>query len=80
MTYTLAKLYKEGMHDLSTGVAAVIRAYKTKIALAKAVGRTRSAISQWKRVPLEHVQKLEQETGIDRAVLRPDVYGPRKAA
>ena len=35
-----------------------------------------SALSQWSRVPVEHVLDVERLTGISRHELRPDIYGP----
>lgn len=33
-----------------------------------------STISQWKDIPAEHVRKVAEFTGIEAAVLRPDLY------
>ncbi len=51
-------------------------------ALAKAVGVTSQAVSQWKQVPAKKVLQVEELTGIPRFELRPDVFGqgPRKRA
>ena len=46
------------------------------VALAHALGLTKGAVSQWERVPPEHVLKLEGLTGVSRHVLRPDIFGP----
>lgn len=45
------------------------------VALSKALGLSRGAVSQWSRVPVERVVAVERLTGISRAVLRPDVFG-----
>jgi DNA-binding transcriptional regulator YdaS (Cro superfamily) len=45
--------------------------------LAKALGITQGAISQWlasDRVPLERVRDIERVTGIPAGKLRPDVF------
>lgn len=52
--------------------------------LAEALGINPSAISQWDRVPVERVLRVEEITGVSRHALRPDIYPPpskkRKAA
>lgn len=42
--------------------------------LAKSLGVTPSAISQWRHVPPDRVLAVEAVTGIPRDVLRPDLY------
>jgi len=42
--------------------------------LAEKVGVTRSAVSQWRRVPAERVLDVERATGVSRHELRPDIY------
>jgi DNA-binding transcriptional regulator YdaS (Cro superfamily) len=48
--------------------------------LASALGLAHSSVSVWKRIPAEHVLKVEKATGISREELRPDIYplGPRR--
>lgn len=69
------------MQDLSVGVKAAIQAFKTQAALAEALRIRRSAVNQWRQVPVKHVLKIEELTDgtVSRHVLRPDVY-PREAA
>lgn len=43
-------------------------------ALARTLGISQPAISTWKRVPAERVAQVEAATGVDRSVLRPDLY------
>ena len=44
------------------------------VALSKALGLSRAAVSQWTRVPIEHVASIERLTGVSRHDLRPDVF------
>jgi TorA maturation chaperone TorD len=44
-------------------------------ALARMIGISQPSLSNWARVPAERVLAVESLTGIDRAVLRPDLYG-----
>jgi len=43
--------------------------------LAKALGVTVQAISQWKVAPVLRVLGIEQASGVSRYDLRPDIYG-----
>lgn len=43
--------------------------------IAANCGVTRQAVSLWRRIPAEHVLTVEALTGLDREVLRPDLYG-----
>lgn len=50
-------------------------------ALAKHLRITRSAVSQWTRVPAERVIEVERCSGVPRHELRPDLYpAPETAA
>ena len=42
--------------------------------LARAVGVSQPAISQWRRVPAERVLAVEAATGVPRERLRPDLF------
>ncbi len=44
-------------------------------ALAKALKIKQPSVSGWVRVPAERVLEIERITGIDRAEIRPDLYG-----
>jgi TorA maturation chaperone TorD len=46
--------------------------------LARQIGISQPSVSNWIRVPAERVTSVEAVTGIDRAVLRPDLYGGQK--
>lgn len=69
------------MHDLSLGVTAAIQYFRTRTALALALGIERSAISQWTRVPVDRVLEIERQTGgqVTRTQMRPDIYPPEAA-
>ena len=43
--------------------------------LARQIGISQPSVSNWIRVPAERVVSVETATGVDRAVLRPDLYG-----
>lgn len=60
------------MRDL--GLRKAIAAAKGQAALAEAIGRTKQAVNQWKRVPGELVPEVERATGVPREQLRPDLY------
>ena len=63
------------MRDL--GLDQAIRAAGGVGALARKIGISQPSVSNWSRVPAERVVSVEGVTGIDRAVLRPDLYGVR---
>jgi DNA-binding transcriptional regulator YdaS (Cro superfamily) len=49
--------------------------------LARVLGITHAAVLAWKAVPLRHLFRIEEITGIPREMLRPDIFGaprPRK--
>ena len=43
--------------------------------LARKLGISQPSVSSWTRVPAERVLLVEAATGVDRQVLRPDLYG-----
>jgi TorA maturation chaperone TorD len=43
-------------------------------ALAEKIGISQPSVSNWSRTPAERVLTVEAVTGVDRAVLRPDLY------
>ena len=64
---------------------ALALALRTRMAvteIAEALGVSRAAVSQWRRVPEKHLTTVARMTGISRRVLRPDLYPirPRQAA
>ena len=60
------------MRDM--GLDEAIRAAGGVGALARKIGISQPSISSWPRVPAERVVSVESATGIDRAILRPDLY------
>jgi DNA-binding transcriptional regulator YdaS (Cro superfamily) len=42
--------------------------------LARALGIDPSAVFQWSRIPAHRIVQIEEATGVDRAILRPDLY------
>lgn len=45
-------------------------------ALARIVGVTPQAVVQWRQTPPRRVPIISDKTGVPRADLRPDIYGP----
>src|SRR5712691_883227 len=43
-------------------------------ALAKKIGIAQPSVSNWSHIPAERVLTVEAVTGVDRAILRPDLY------
>jgi TorA maturation chaperone TorD len=60
-----------------TGLDDAIRAAGGVGALARKIGISQPSVSNWSRIPAERVVAVEAATGIDRSVLRPDLYGER---
>ena len=60
-----------------TGLDEAIRAAGGVGALARKIGISQPSVSNWSRIPAERVVAIETATGIDRSVLRPDLYGER---
>jgi TorA maturation chaperone TorD len=48
-------------------------------ALARKIGISQPSVSNWTRVPAERVVAVEAVTGVNRAELRPDLYGEHSA-
>jgi len=62
------------------GLSEAIRAAGGVGELARQIGISQPSVSNWIRIPAERVISVEAVTGVDRAVLRPDLYGERKVA
>ena len=41
--------------------------------LARMVGSSRQAVHKWKRIPVQHIDRVSAVSGIDKAQLRPDL-------
>lgn len=52
----------------------VIKKYGGPKALGDALGVSRQAVWQWKQIPLKYLRRIEDDTGISRQKLRPDLY------
>ena len=57
------------------GLSEAIRVAGGVSELARQIGISQPSVSNWNRVPAERVVSVETATGVDRAVLRPDLYG-----
>jgi TorA maturation chaperone TorD len=57
------------------GLQEAIRAVGTVSELARRIGISQPSVSNWIRVPAERVLAVEAISGIERTVLRPDLYG-----
>jgi len=62
------------------GLSEAIRAAGGVGELARQIGISQPSVSNWMRVPAERVIAVEAVTGVDRAVLRPDLYSRREMA
>ena len=60
-----------------TGLDEAIRVAGGVGALARKIGISQPSVSNWARIPAERVVAVEAATGVDRSVLRPDLYGER---
>lgn len=57
------------------GLNEAIRAVGSVSELARLLGISQPSVSNWTRVPAERVNAVESLTGINRVVLRPDLFG-----
>ena len=62
-----------------TGLQQAIRAVGGVTELARRIGIAQPSVSNWTRVPAERVIVVEEATGIDRSILRPDLYADDSA-
>jgi TorA maturation chaperone TorD len=60
------------------GLNEAIRAVGGVSELARQLGLSQPSISNWTKVPAERVASVESLTGVNRVVLRPDLFGERK--
>jgi TorA maturation chaperone TorD len=57
------------------GLDEAVRAVGGVSELARQIGISQPSVSNWTRVPAERVLLVEAATGVDRKILRPDLYG-----
>jgi len=57
------------------GLQEAIRAVGGVSELARRIGISQPSVSNWDRIPAERVLSVETVTGVNRAVLRPDLFG-----
>lgn len=69
---------KRSMRD--PGLSEAIRAAGGVSELARQIGISQPSVSNWLRIPAERVVSVEAVTGVDRALLRPDLYGTKAMA
>jgi TorA maturation chaperone TorD len=62
------------------GLSEAIRAAGGVSELARQIGISQPSVSNWIRIPAERVISVEAATGVDRTVLRPDLYSGKKMA
>ena len=60
--------------NLRAGLDAAIEAAGSVTELARRIGVSSQAISQWSRVPPSRIIEIEDATSVPREVLRPDLY------
>jgi TorA maturation chaperone TorD len=61
------------MRDI--GLQEAIRAAGSVSELARRIGISQPSVSGWDRIPAERVLTVESATGVNRTVLRPDLFG-----
>jgi len=57
------------------GLEEAVRAAGGVSELARQIGISQPSVSNWTRIPAERVLIVEAATGVDRKILRPDLYG-----
>jgi TorA maturation chaperone TorD len=62
------------------GLDEAIRAVGGVSQLARQLGVSQPSVSNWSRVPAERVLNVEAVSGVDRRILRPDLYGDLEAS
>jgi len=62
------------------GLTEAIRTAGGVSELARRLGISQPSVSNWNRVPAERVLDVEAATGVERVVLRPDLYASMKEA
>ena len=59
---------------LAAGLAAAKEAAGSGAALGRLIGLTKDAVNTWDEIPLNRVLEIERVTGVDREILRPDMF------
>jgi DNA-binding transcriptional regulator YdaS (Cro superfamily) len=59
---------------IDPGLRLAIEAAGSVTALARLLGMSQQALSEWRRVPAHRLRQVEAVTGIPREKLRPDLY------
>jgi DNA-binding transcriptional regulator YdaS (Cro superfamily) len=62
------------MDDISDGLREAIKKAGGLRPLARLLGISQNSLAEWRRVPADRLVQVEAVTGIDRSVLRPDLY------
>ena len=62
-------------HNRTPILYEIFAAYGNATQTAKALGVSKQCVAAWVLVPLKHVNKIAEDTGIPRDRLRPDIYG-----
>ena len=65
--------------ESSEGRQQAVRAVGGVSELARQIGISQPSVSNWHRVPAERVLIVEAATGVDRKILRPDLYAESNA-
>ena len=66
---------------MNDAIKKVVDVVRTKVAIARHLGITKGAVSQWTTIPAKHVLAIEELTGgkVTRYELRPDRYPSDKS-
>jgi DNA-binding transcriptional regulator YdaS (Cro superfamily) len=62
--------------EIDDGLRQAVEAAGSFKALARALGMSLQALSEWKRVPAHRILQVEAVTGVCRTKLRPELYLP----
>jgi DNA-binding transcriptional regulator YdaS (Cro superfamily) len=60
------------------GLAKAIKAVGTRYRLAQLLNLHNQSVYGWTRIPVPHIIKTEEVTGVPREVLRPDIHPVRR--
>jgi DNA-binding transcriptional regulator YdaS (Cro superfamily) len=60
------------------GLRLAIEAIGSVTALARLLGMSQQALSEWWRVPAHRIRQVEAVTGIPREQLRPELYRTKR--